>query len=142
MIFRTVAKPIPVKSFEIWLFENQLPEVKPKWPVSPNINYLNHGVFIYILAAGNHFRNYYIHGEFPLCELEKEDMKRCFSHKFNRDAKDEVCNFSLNLYPSESCCFLRSDRVLVLWRLSQVLWIFTIPITLVPNVWLRVLIRD
>lgn len=40
-------------------------------------------------SAGNHFRNYYIYGEFPPCEVEKLDLKTCLAHKFSRDPKDE-----------------------------------------------------
>lgn len=40
-------------------------------------------------SAGNHFRHYYIYGEFPLCEFEKECIKRCFSHKFKDHDEDK-----------------------------------------------------
>jgi len=47
--------------------------------------------YIYISAASNHFHHYYIYGEFPACEMEKENLKRCFSYKFNRLEEDKVC---------------------------------------------------
>ena len=37
-------------------------------------------VFVFSLAFSNHFHHYYIYGEFPTCEIEKNNIKTCFKN--------------------------------------------------------------
>lgn len=40
-------------------------------------------------AFSNHFHHYYIYGDFPNCEFEKENIKKCFRYKASKSEGDK-----------------------------------------------------